>query len=749
MKKVLLLMVALLTLGGGAMNAADIKIPIELTGAVNGVTVKAIDPTTLQELAETPEHIYAAKFTTSNELQNVIQVTNMSTADAVAQGCDRIVIEFGEAAGNAWRFHSYGGKFDNIEEIGGKTTHTLMLDGDKAIDDFTIFNWMGSGTQEIIIKAAYFFKESNTKTLDVDLSKLPQKSENTTWAWNAETSTGTFSWSNNSWNSTELFGSGNYSAYTTLNLETAAGNSENFRIIIKFTNDAGQVTQVTIDPVATGSQSITLADYISLTDLANVSTIRLSGNGNNGPATGDITVSKVYLEGPNVTYIEAAEVIEVPAGTTDLNDIAGSYTALKIDYPKELKGEAATLCGDGDGSNESNHATISDYDYLCFEITKVSGGASDLRVWIWDDVNNKVVTLRPHPIAEYSTVNNWEAGYSISTAGTYAVKISDYKYLKGMKTNWGSSANMTISMVYLSKGDAPAPYLPSGKYTLVGEATGSVTLNAALADANAKIYDATGVTGTGLELTPANPNALFVANEGTLANSKNVCVDGNIANLVITDGKPFAFPEGTTASNASYSRKFVNEWGTVCLPFEMTAVPDVIQFYTITGIDEDVLVTEELATVPAGVPVLAYVPEKSFDVTAKDAALKDVQVSNSTYPLIGTYEYKEVSVTDDVNYYAISNNQFVQAVADPTAPAATAATISLGAFRAYFTAPTSNGANLRFPAGEATAIKALSGAGEVSVVGIYSANGVQQRSLQKGINVVKLSNGATQKVMVK
>ncbi|MBR6203446.1 MAG: hypothetical protein IKQ62_10615 [Bacteroidaceae bacterium] len=734
MKKVLLLMVALLTLGGGAMNAAEVKIPIELKGAVSGVTVKAIDPTTLQELAENPEHIYAAKFTTSADFQNVFQVKNMSTADAVAQGCDRIVIEFSGDVDNVWTFHSYGGQFDGLEELGGKTSHTLMLDGDKAIDDFTIFNY-GGGSKSIIIKAAYFYKPSNAKTLDVDLSALPASSENTTWSWNSETSTGTFSWSNNSWNSTELFGSGNYSAYTTLNLETKAVSADKFRIIFKFTNGTGQIT---IDPVATGTQSIKLADYVSLTDLANVSTIRLSGNGNNGPATGDITVSKVYLEGPNVTYIEAAEVIEVPAGTTDLNDIAGSYTALKIDYPKELKGEAATLCGDGDGSNESNHATISDYDYLCFEITKVSGGASDLRVWIWDDVNNKVVTLRPHPIAEYSTVNNWEAGYSISTAGTYAVKISDYKYLKGMKTNWGSSANMTISMVYLSKGDAPAPYLPSGKYTLVGEATGSVTLDAALADANAKIYDATGVTGTNLELTPANPNALFVANEGTLANSKNVCVNGNIANLELTDGYPFAFPAGATAAEASYSRAMSNAWGTVCLPFEMAST-ESCQFYTILGIEEDMLMIEEQATLPAGAPALVNVNNGSFDVTAQDVALKDVQVSNSTYPLIGTYEATDVAVTDDVNYYAISNNQFVQATSN----------INLPAFRAYFTAPKSNAANLRIPAGEATAIKALAGAGEVSVVGIYSANGVQQRSLQKGINVVKLSNGATQKILVK
>ena len=151
---------ALMLLFVAGVAHADKIIPIELTGAVDGVTVTPIDPTTLEPLSTAPEHVYAAKFTTSDQLQNVIQVKNMSTTDAVSQGCDRIIIEFGAPVGDAWRFHSYGGQFDGIEEIGGKTSHTLMLDATKdAIEDFTIFNWVGSGQQEIIIKAAYFYKE--------------------------------------------------------------------------------------------------------------------------------------------------------------------------------------------------------------------------------------------------------------------------------------------------------------------------------------------------------------------------------------------------------------------------------------------------------------------------------------------------------------------------------------------------------------------------------------------------------------
>ena len=143
------------------VSASEVKIPIELTGTKSGVTVTPIDPVTLQPLETAPEKIYAAKFTASAELLNVIQVLDMPTEDAVNQGCDRIIIEFGEPAGDAWRFHSYGGQFDGIEELGGKTSHTLMLQGTTPINDFTIFNWVGSSNVSIIIKAAYFYKEDD------------------------------------------------------------------------------------------------------------------------------------------------------------------------------------------------------------------------------------------------------------------------------------------------------------------------------------------------------------------------------------------------------------------------------------------------------------------------------------------------------------------------------------------------------------------------------------------------------------
>ena len=729
-------MVALLTLGGVNAVKAERATKTPLLLLKNGVintndfAIAPIAPSTL-----TADNLYAATFTSKGGYCNTFKYENLDVS-----GYDKAVVKYTIEEGNGdWHINLPNNSHTALP-IGTDQEYEISLKDVDSYGDFTVFSWNHSG-KSITISEVYLFKEGTTKILDVDLSKLPAKSENTAWAWNAETSTGTFSWSNNSWNSTELFGAGDYSAYTTLNLETKAVSADKFRIIFKFTNGTGQIT---IDPVATGTQSIKLADYVSLTDLANVLTIRLSGNGNNGPATGDITVSKVYLEGPIATYIEATLVCEAPAGTTDLNGMTGSGNNVvwNVSYPKDMTpGEG--WCGNIDGDDKS--VDITKYDYLHFVVTSASQGANlGVRVFVSDeerDDNNKRHCLYPHPIKGCDKVGNWETFSPITGTGTYVVKISDYPLLRGFKggNSWqdGNAGTVRISQVYLSSGE-PVEYPSAKTYVLVGEVPGSGSLAAALADENGAIYDATGVTGTNLELTPANPNAIFVANEGALSNNQNVCVNGNINFLRLTDGHPFKAPAGATASDAYYSRENMNKWGTVCLPYAVTS-SESAQFYSIDGIDGDVLKVTALDNVPAGVPALVNVTDGTFAVRAQDVELSDVKVSNSTTPLYGTYEYKDITADDAANYYAISNNQFVQATGN----------IELGAFRAYFTAPKSSPANLRIPAGETTAIEALTGEGDATVVGIYSANGAQQRSLQKGINVIKLSNGKTQKVLVK
>ena len=124
--------------------------PIALAGTVAGVTVEYTGTSS----AEAP---YSAKFTAASELLNIIKYESFDVSEFIGYGYKKIVVEFAEAAGSAWRFHSYGGMFDNIEELGGKTKHELKLSGN-SIDDLTIFNWTGSTNQTLEITAMYFSK---------------------------------------------------------------------------------------------------------------------------------------------------------------------------------------------------------------------------------------------------------------------------------------------------------------------------------------------------------------------------------------------------------------------------------------------------------------------------------------------------------------------------------------------------------------------------------------------------------------
>ena len=497
---------------------------------------------------------------------------------------------------------------------------------------------------------------ANSKTLSVNLSALPATSENTTWSWDSGTSTGTFAWSGQSYNSTELFGSGDYSTYTTLKLETATGTADHFRIILKFSNGADQVT---INPVSTGSQSITLTDYTTAANLANVQTIRLSGAND---VTGDITVTSIYLEGPDVVYIQATEIISAPAGTTDVKELTGysdnSVWTNSVTYPKEFAVQGQAF-GNGDGSNESEHVDISGYDWICFNVTTATANTAGLRVWIWDDVNSAVVTLYAYPIADYSTATYTTAA-KIASTGTYVVRITGYKYLKGVKAanDWGSSASK-VSMAYVSAGEAPVEFVPSNSYTLVGEVTGSGTLSAALADKNAVFFDATGVTGTDVDLTPTgNPNALFKANAGVLANTKNVIVSDVCANLELTDGYPFKAPAAFTATNAKFT-KSVSEAGlaTMVIPFAAD-LPTGVKAYNLTAISGTTVTSTDADAIAADKPVLVEAAKGDYNFTATDAAI--AATANDAYTnglLNGTYATS--TVVGDGTIYVLANKNSV------------------------------------------------------------------------------------------
>jgi hypothetical protein len=72
---------------------------------------------------------------------------------------------------------------------------------------------------------------------------------------------------------------------------------------------------------------------------------------------------------------------------------------------------------------------------------------------------------------------------------------------------------------------------------------------------------------------------------------------------------------------------------------------------------------------------------------------------------------------------------------------------TVGAYRCYLTAPASEIKAFFFDDDDVTGINGVD-AEDIEIEAIYTINGTKVNSLQKGLNIVKMSNGKVKKVMV-
>ena len=190
-----------------------------------------------------------------------------------------------------------------------------------------------------------------------------------------------------------------------------------------------------------------------------------------------------------------------------------------------------------------------------------------------------------------------------------------------------------------------------------------------------------------------------------------------------------------------------NKWATICLPYAVSSNENVT-YYTAGTINGDVLTLTSADEVPAGTPAICkFGSEGSNTITAANVnvvtGVQTESVTDDDITLIGSFTAKTIDATATTdNVYAISGGKFVRATKK----------LNLSPFRAYFTtsgsAP-SNGFSIAVDDDSITAINALTGEGEVTIASIYSADGKQVNDLQPGLNIVKLSNGKVQKILVR
>ncbi len=236
----------------------------------------------------------------------------------------------------------------------------------------------------------------------------------------------------------------------------------------------------------------------------------------------------------------------------------------------------------------------------------------------------------------------------------------------------------------------------------------------------------------------------FSTNDGgtNIIGRNSICQE-----LKITDGVNIAIPQRFTATSATYTRNAPNKWATICLPYAVSSNEDVT-YYTAGTINGDVLTLTSADEVPAGTPAICkFGSEGSNTITAANVnvvtGVQTESVTDDNITLIGSFTAKTIDATATTdNVYAISGGKFVRATKK----------LNLSPFRAYFTtsgSTPSNGFSIAVDDDSITAINALTGEGEVTVTAIYSSDGKQVSDLLPGLNIVRLSNGKVQKILVR
>lgn len=314
---------------------------------------------------------------------------------------------------------------------------------------------------------------------------------------------------------------------------------------------------------------------------------------------------------------------------------------------------------------------------------------------------------------------NAEGGYYELLLSTVYASVGNYKLISVRPQ---SSTTSSIKGIYIIENSPIYDYKISGN----GLVTSKVT--EALADATATSYDATGVTGTGVDFTSvANPNALFKANAGVLANTKNVITSGTCAKLVLTDGYPFKAPADFTATAASYSTTINAEAGagTLCLPFA-AAIPGGVTAYTLTYTSGDkATATPVETTILANTPVLLNGSGAAeftgsgtvdADATNENGALTGVFASAS----VPTNSYVLQNQGGNVSFYRVDSG-------DP---------ITIPPFRAYLTSQGAGARSISISYGAVTSVNEVKAkkAGEKDVY--YNLNGQRVSNPTKGIFIV-------------
>jgi hypothetical protein len=186
------------------------------------------------------------------------------------------------------------------------------------------------------------------------------------------------------------------------------------------------------------------------------------------------------------------------------------------------------------------------------------------------------------------------------------------------------------------------------------------------------------------------------------------------------------------------------KWNTFVVPFNMD-IPAGWEVKELTGStvngDNITLNFSDASAIEAGVPYMVRVASDISEIEVENVNVTTTLNNASTGDIefVGVYESGNVPV----GTFFISDNKFYHA---------TGASNTIKAFRAYL--QPKDGANINavgysFDDVDATFIEGVESAETAVPVAVYGADGALRAGLQKGLNIVKMSDGKVKKVFVK
>jgi hypothetical protein len=610
MKKILFFITALLLMGGLNANATRLYADLSKDVTFDHVSWAALTHTLTWDLS------YSNSFALSGFSGDLSSYETITiNASGYSGGNEYRLIFYGPnfpLDGNEHKkvlgaFYSNGGTYNLADR--GFTKEMLS--------NVTSINLAGaSGGGSIVIERIYFEKPTEFKFDDAGKAYLyPSDLKATSWGLDSyDSETGIVTKSTSGYGGISFdFGELGYDFSNITNIEISIdGEYDDIREYANVT-DLNKHTQY----ISATTAPYTLGDNID----SNIKTWNLGFN----QKTGSMKINYICFAS-NVLKARLGEEAEMSSLTSyHWNSGSGVFepTGYTPNYRINETTGAAYFGVDYNGENCQNYTDVEGYKAI--RIYSAKGNVPRAMFFNSNATNQQ----------QFNFVWNDEGYYELQLSEVYS-SVSNYKLISVRPQQYTSSS---INGIYIVTNDAIYNYGISGSGIMTSSAT------AALADASATCYDATGVTGSGVSLDAANKNALFKANKDVLANTSNVIVDNTIANLVLTDGGgTFKTSEGYFATSASFNREFTaGKRSTVCLPYGLSAeeASAAGDFYQFTGVEDSKLVFTKISATKPYEPFLFKAKADGVITTTES---KDIQASVYAYTSyeVSGYTFKGV-----------------------------------------------------------------------------------------------------------